>query len=319
VFHEREGPVDEPGRVGGNRVDGLAGVDAAMVLLDQSVAGGAQRAGGDHRQRIVARFPGQQVGQVARSLLGGEEGPFHQDRGLQDELAYLAGEWLAVQADREVAGPDHLQELPAYGVRRGLSGLPLAHGAGRLAEVLLHGPEDQVLLAYRGWSARTFTISGTVTTALAFVLLSTTAPDTSLRLIRAALLLVGAGFGQLIGQLILLVQNSAPRHQLGVATTSIRFFQTLGNALGTAVFGTVLARLYAADGPGGDISALARLTGAAHTDGVHAFVSAMDVVFWGAAGVMALGAVPAVRLPKSGHMKGGPMSESPWEEQPVTA
>nr|WP_248296789.1 hypothetical protein [Streptomyces sp. S1D4-11] len=39
------------------------------------------------------------------------------------------------------------------------------------------------------------------------------------------------GFGQLVGRLILLVQDSAPRHQLGVATTAVRFFQTLGNAL----------------------------------------------------------------------------------------
>ncbi|MFJ1610364.1 hypothetical protein ACIOHS_44695 [Streptomyces sp. NPDC088253] len=63
-------------------------------------------------------------------------------------------------------------------------------------------------------------------------------------------------------------------HPLGVATTAIRFFQTLGNALGTAVFGSVLARLYAAHGPGGDITALARLTGTTHTDGVHAFTDA---------------------------------------------
>jgi hypothetical protein len=36
------------------------------------------------------------------------------------------------------------------------------------------------------------------------------------------------GFGLLLGQLIQLVQEAAPRHQLGVATTAIRFFQTLG-------------------------------------------------------------------------------------------
>ncbi|MER5539926.1 hypothetical protein [Streptomyces mirabilis] len=55
---------------------------------------------------------------------------------------------------------------------------------------------------------------------------------------------------------------------------AIRFFRTLGNALGTAVFGSVLARLYADHGPGGDITALARLTGASRADGIHAFVDA---------------------------------------------
>ncbi|MEV0478161.1 MFS transporter, partial [Streptomyces prunicolor] len=119
------------------------------------------------------------------------------------------------------------------------------------------------------------------------------------------LLLAGAGFGQLVGQLILLVQDSAPRHQLGVTTTSIRFFQTLGNALGTAVFGTVLARFYAGHGPGGDITGLARLTGTARVAGVQAFVDATQVVFWGGAGLMAVAAVLAWRLPKSGEVEGG--------------
>jgi EmrB/QacA subfamily drug resistance transporter len=175
----------------------------------------------------------------------------------------------------------------------GLYLLPMA--VGMSATGLLAGP-----LTARGWTARTFTISGTATAALAFVLLATAiAPDTSLWLIRAGLLLAGAGFGQLLGQLILLVQDAAPRRQLGVATTSIRYFQTLGNALGTALFGTILARMYAADGPGGDVSALARLTGTARTEGVHAFVDASSVVFWCGAGLMALAALLALRLPKS--------------------
>ncbi|WP_435879793.1 MFS transporter [Streptomyces prunicolor] len=165
---------------------------------------------------------------------------------------------------------------------------------------LLTGP-----LGVRGWSARTFTLSGTATTALAFALLATTTgPDTSLWLIRAELFLAGAGFGQLVGQLVMLVQDSAPRHQLGVTTTSIRFFQTLGNALGTAVLGTVLARFYAGHGPGGDITGLARLTGTARVAGVQAFVDATQVVFWGGAGLMAVAAVLAWRLPKSGEGEG---------------
>jgi predicted MFS family arabinose efflux permease len=194
----------------------------------------------------------------------------------------------------------------------GLYLLPMA--AGMTAVGLVSGR-----LTGLGWSARTFTISGTATSALAFVCLATTGPGTSLWLIRAELLLAGLGFGQLLGQLILLVQNAAPRHQLGVATTSVRFFQTLGSALGTALFGTVLTRLYASDGPGGDISALARLTGTARTDGVHTFVSAMDVVFWGAAGLMTLGAVLAVRLPKSGRAMGGSIPGPAQEGQPIAA
>ena len=192
----------------------------------------------------------------------------------------------------------------------GLYLLPMA--VGMSATGLLSGP-----LTARGWTARTFTISGTAATALAFVLLATTTgPDTSLWLIRAELLLVGAGFGQLLGQLILLVQEAAPRHQLGVATTSVRFFQTLGTALGTSVFGTVLARRYAAHGPGGDISALTRMTGAAHTDGIQAFIDATQMVFWGGAGLMTLAALLALRLPRTRGSQGpAPVRES----EPVAA
>lgn len=136
-------------------------------------------------------------------------------------------------------------------------------------------------LTERGWSERTFVVTGSAVTAVAFLLLATTGTDTSLWWLRAELLLVGAGFGQLIGQLIQLVQSAAPRHQLGVATTGVRFFQTLGTALGAALFGTLISRL--SDG----------------TD-MTAYVSAMDTVFLCGAALMVLGVVLALRLPKSG-------------------
>ncbi|MEU6844155.1 MFS transporter [Streptomyces sp. NPDC046716] len=142
-------------------------------------------------------------------------------------------------------------------------------------------------------SARTFTLSGTLTMTAVFVLLATTVrPDTSLWLIRAELLLAGAGFGQLIGQLIQLVQDAAPRPLLGVATTSVRFFQTFGNALGAALFGTVLFRLF-----DGDVNAIPTLGPARHAAAVRDFVHATDVVFWCGAAVMLLGTLLATRLP----------------------
>ncbi|WP_406837917.1 hypothetical protein ACICHK_19490 [Streptomyces sp. AHU1] len=102
-----------------------------------------------------------------------------------------------------------------------------------------------------------------------------------------------------------------------MATTAVRFFQTLGNALGTAVFGSVLARLYAAHGPGGDITALARLTGASRAEGVRAFVDATQAVFWGGAALMALAALLALRLPGPGGAKDP--SAPPRENEPVPA
>ena len=151
-------------------------------------------------------------------------------------------------------------------------------------------------LAERGWHERTFVIGGSAVTAVAFLLLATTGPDTSLWWLRAELLLVGTGFGQLIGQLIQVVQDAAPGHQLGVATTTIRFFQTFGTALGAALFGTLITRLY--DGPGNGPDALASLTGAARTAGIAAYVRAMDTVFACGAALMAVCLVLGLLLPR---------------------
>ncbi|MGW0771237.1 MFS transporter [Streptomyces sp. NPDC002676] len=165
-------------------------------------------------------------------------------------------------------------------------------------------------LTERGWSERTFVISGCVVGTAAFLLLATTGTHTSLWQLRAALLLVGLGFGQLLGQLIQLVQQAAPRHQLGVATTSIRFFQTLGTALGAALFGTLLNRLY--DGPG-DVGSLAGLSGPERAAGVTAYVSAMDTVFLCGAGLMTLCLLLALRLPRSHGVRPASEPESPVE------
>ncbi|MEU2024351.1 MFS transporter [Streptomyces sp. NPDC016469] len=152
-------------------------------------------------------------------------------------------------------------------------------------------------LVAAGWSQKTFVVSGTVFASAALALLTTLDPDTGLWTVRGALLLMGIGFGQLIGQLIQLVQDTAPPAQLGVATTGVRFFQTLGTALGASLFGAVLSRVYAAKGPGGTTSGIGRLTGTARDQALDAFVSSTDVVFACATGAMILALILATRLP----------------------
>lgn len=152
-------------------------------------------------------------------------------------------------------------------------------------------------LVAAGWSQKTFVVSGTICAAAALGLLATLTTDTSLWTVRAAMLLMGLGFGQLVGQLIQLLQDTAPAHQLGVATTGVRFFQTLGSALGASVFGTVLSRVYAARGPGGSAGGIGELTGTAHQQALRAFASSTNVVFYCATGVMILAVVLAARLP----------------------
>ncbi|MFJ9950465.1 MFS transporter [Kitasatospora sp. NPDC091207] len=151
-------------------------------------------------------------------------------------------------------------------------------------------------LTARGWSVRAVLVSGAACATAALLLLGLSGPDTSLWLVRAELVLLGLGLGQLIGHLIGVVQEAAPAHQLGVATTGIRFFQTLGSALGAAFFGTVLARAFDSGEPGTALGAVGGLTGAARSHAVHSFIDAVDVVFFSAAGVMALALVLALRL-----------------------
>ncbi|WKU45613.1 MFS transporter [Streptomyces sp. VNUA116] len=151
-------------------------------------------------------------------------------------------------------------------------------------------------LTARGWPQKTFVVTGTAISAAAMGILATLSADTGLWVVGAALLLLGLGFGQLLGQLIQLTQESAPPRQLGVATTGIRFFQSLGGALGASLFGTVLARVYEAKGPGGSASRIAALSGEAHAQAIRAFVSSVDTVFACAAGAMLVALLLALRL-----------------------
>ncbi|MFJ6621551.1 MFS transporter [Kitasatospora sp. NPDC091335] len=152
----------------------------------------------------------------------------------------------------------------------------------------------------RGHPGRTFLALGAGCATLALVLLGLSGPDTGLWLVMAELALLGGGLGQLIGQLITVVQEAAPRHQLGVATAGIRFFQTLGNALGAALFGSVLARVFEAGEPGRPLGAVRALTGAAHEHAVRSFTDAVDVVFLSAGGALALALVCVLRLGPAG-------------------
>lgn len=148
----------------------------------------------------------------------------------------------------------------------------------------------------RGWRARTFLVSGSACAAVAMGLLALTSPDTSLWVLRAELLLLGAGFGQMVGQLIMVVQVNAASDQVGVATTSLRFFQTLGNAVGASIFGAMLIDRFAAAEPGISIGRIPHLVGEQHSQAVSAFVDATDLIFVTAAGVMALAVLALLRL-----------------------
>ncbi|MER7767883.1 MFS transporter [Kitasatospora sp. NPDC096140] len=190
--------------------------------------------------------------------------------------------------------------------------VPMA--AGMTAVGLLVGR-----LTARGHLPQTFLVAGAGLAALALLLLGLSGPATPLWVVLAELALLGCGLGQLIGQLVMLVQAAAPAHQLGVATTGVRFFQTLGSALGAALFGTVLARVYEAGEPGGSFGALRTLAGAAREHALGSFTDAVDVVFLSAGGLLTLALLLALRLRAAGGTGTGAAEERSEEQRPVLA
>jgi hypothetical protein len=99
-------------------------------------------------------------------------------------------------------------------------------------------------------------ISGAELTVLGSVLLGTLAYDTNLVLVGIYMAVLGAGLGMLMQNLVLVVQNSIEVKNLGVATSAVTFFRSLGGTVGVSVLGSVLGTIVASEIKDG-ISALA--------------------------------------------------------------
>jgi len=57
--------------------------------------------------------------------------------------------------------------------------------------------------------------------------------------------ILGAGVGMVMQNLVLVVQNSIEVRHLGVATSSVTFFRSLGGAVGVSVMGSILGSVVA--------------------------------------------------------------------------
>jgi EmrB/QacA subfamily drug resistance transporter len=88
---------------------------------------------------------------------------------------------------------------------------------------------------------RVFPVVGTLVTAIGMVLLSRLDQDSSFGVVSLAMLVLGVGIGLSMQVLTIIVQNTADYRDLGVATSGVTFFRTLGSSFGAAVFGTIYA------------------------------------------------------------------------------
>ncbi len=99
-------------------------------------------------------------------------------------------------------------------------------------------------VGYRG-----VVMAGAVCLTGAFLLLARWGAALSLVGAMRDVLLAGVGMGLVIVPLLIAVQSAVPRGDLGVATSMIQFFMSLGGAVGVSVMGTVMAQRLAAGLP----------------------------------------------------------------------
>ncbi len=142
---------------------------------------------------------------------------------------------------------------------------------------------------------KVFPIVGTAGVAVGLWLLSHLGVHTSHLVVSLYMVVLGVGIGGVMQVLVLATQNAVDYQDLGVATSLATFFRSLGGAFGTSIFGAILTsrlthllpRLLPPGTPAkavqvaltGSPAALARLSPAAHTGAVVAFVRSLHTVF----------------------------------------
>jgi EmrB/QacA subfamily drug resistance transporter len=183
----------------------------------------------------------------------------------------------------------------------GLRTLPMV--AGMLSTSMGSG-----ILVGRTGRYKIFPVAGTAVMALAFLLMSQMDPSTSALLQSLYLFVLGAGIGLCMQVLILIVQNTSSFEDLGVATSGVTFFRTIGSSFGAAIFGSLFTNfLHSRIGPAIAASgaspaaasspeALHRLPHAAAAPIVSAYAASLTQVFLWAVPVALVGFVLALFL-----------------------
>src|SRR4051794_39018459 len=88
---------------------------------------------------------------------------------------------------------------------------------------------------------RVFPIVGSVVMALGMWFLSHLDQHSTTLETSGAMLVLGVGIGLSMQVLTIIVQNTVEYRDLGVATSGVTFFRTMGSSFGAAVFGTIYA------------------------------------------------------------------------------
>lgn len=129
----------------------------------------------------------------------------------------------------------YMQVSRGYGpTEAGLLTIPMA--AGMLISSTVIG---QLVTRTGKW--KSYLVTGAILMVAGTSLLSTLHYDTSLWLVGTYMFLLGAGTGMTMQNLVLVVQNTTGPQEIGVASSGVNFFRTVGGTTGVAVMGSVLA------------------------------------------------------------------------------
>ena len=86
-----------------------------------------------------------------------------------------------------------------------------------------------------------FMVLGTILLTTGLTLMGTVNEVTSLPLICVFMFVLGSGVGMLMQNLVLVVQNTVPREDIGAGSSLIAFFRSMGGAIGVSALGALLA------------------------------------------------------------------------------
>ncbi|KVU99427.1 EmrB/QacA family drug resistance transporter [Burkholderia ubonensis] len=151
---------------------------------------------------------------------------------------------------------------------------------------------------------RAFPIAGTLVGGVAMALLSTLSLATPLSTMYGYMALLGIGLGMVMPVLVLAVQNTIDFRHMGVATSGVTLFRSIGGSLGVAAFGALFSnglqtRLATTLPAGSELppslgpAAVHRLPDAVRDAYLHAFAGSLHVVYLAAAAVIAIAFVLA--------------------------
>lgn len=135
---------------------------------------------------------------------------------------------------------------------------------------------------------KVFPVIGTAMAAAGTFLLSTMGTNTSAHTVSVYMVVLGIGVGFTMQTMVLSVQNVVHSRELGVATSSVAFFRSMGGAIGVALFGTVFNHLLASrvdipipagEGSGLSAESIRQLSPSERSDFVAAFAESLTAVY----------------------------------------